>query len=73
LAKIESDEELFEDDPIEFIRRDLEGSDTETRRRASADLVRGLLTLFEKQVTDIFSQHITSYLAVSLHLTADSF
>ena len=62
---VESDEELFEDDPIEFIRRDLEGSDTETRRRASADLVRGLLTLFEKQVTDIFSRHITACLAVS--------
>lgn len=54
----EADEELFEDDPMEYIRRDLEGSDSETRRRASADLVRGLLTLFEKQVTDIFSSHI---------------
>ncbi|KAI8901692.1 Cse1-domain-containing protein [Globomyces pollinis-pini] len=59
----ESDEELFEDDPIEFIRRDLEGSDTDTRRRSSADLVRGLLTLFEKNVTEIFSQHIQQSLA----------
>jgi exportin-2 (importin alpha re-exporter) len=53
---------LFEDDPIEFIRRDLEGSDSETRRRASADLVRGLLTLFEKTVTELFSAHIGAYL-----------
>lgn len=58
----ESDEELFEDDPIEFIRRDLEGSDTDTRRRAAADLVRGLLTKFEKPVTEIFSSHIAELL-----------
>lgn len=58
----ESDEELFEDDPIEYIRRDLEGSDNETRRRASADLVRGLMTLFEKTVTEIFSSHIGQHL-----------
>ena len=58
----ESDEELFEDDPMEYIRRDLQGSDSDTRRRASADLVRGLLALFEKQVTDIFSAHIGSCL-----------
>jgi exportin-2 (importin alpha re-exporter) len=54
----EIDEELFEDDPIEFIRRDLEGSDNETRRRAAADFVRGLLGMFEKQVTELFSVHI---------------
>ena len=58
----ESDEELFEDDPIEYIRRDLEGSDTDTRRRASADLVRGLLEHFAKEVTEIFSVYITQYL-----------
>ncbi|KAJ3273693.1 importin-alpha export receptor [Terramyces sp. JEL0728] len=59
----ESDEELFEDDPIEYIRRDLEGSDSDTRRRASADLVRGLMKLFEKTVTEIFSAHIQECLA----------
>ncbi|KAI8903551.1 Cse1-domain-containing protein [Gorgonomyces haynaldii] len=58
----ETDEELFEDDPIEFIRRDLEGSDNETRRRAAADLVRGLLELFAKEVTEIFSAYINQYL-----------
>ncbi|CAG8707166.1 4269_t:CDS:10 [Cetraspora pellucida] len=31
------DEELFEYDPIEFIRRDIEGSDSDTRRRAASD------------------------------------
>ena len=31
----ECDVELFEDNPEEFIRRDLEGSDVDTRRRAA--------------------------------------
>ncbi|KAI8375933.1 Cse1-domain-containing protein [Radiomyces spectabilis] len=58
-----ADEELFEDNPIEYIRRDLEGSDTDTRRRAAADFIRGLLERFEPQVTSIMSQYITHYLA----------
>ena len=32
----ECDVELFEDNPEEFIRRDLEGSDVDTRRRAAS-------------------------------------
>ncbi|KAI8924967.1 Cse1-domain-containing protein [Entophlyctis helioformis] len=58
----ESDEELFEDDPIEYIRRDLEGSDSETRRNAAAELVRGLLEHFAKEVTEIFSQDVNRFL-----------
>ncbi|KAL1925152.1 uncharacterized protein VTP21DRAFT_35 [Calcarisporiella thermophila] len=57
-----SDEELFEDDPIEYIRRDLEGSDTDTRRRAATDLVRGIMVQFESQITAIISQYINHYL-----------
>ena len=38
----ESDVELFEDNAEEYIRRDLEGSDVDTRRRAACDLVKGL-------------------------------
>lgn len=60
----ESDVELFEDDPHEYIRRDLEGSDSETRRRAAADLVRGLLEHFAQEVTEIFSAHVGEYLQV---------
>ncbi|GAB5586714.1 importin-alpha export receptor [Umbelopsis nana] len=56
------DEELFEDDPIEYIRRDLEGSDSDTRRRAAADFVRGLMEHFESQVTNIFLGYIQHYL-----------
>ncbi|RUP48679.1 Cse1-domain-containing protein [Jimgerdemannia flammicorona] len=58
----ESDEELFEDDPIEYIRRDLEGSDSDTRRRAAGDFIRGLLEQFESQITGIVSNYIQHYL-----------
>lgn len=65
-SNLESDEELFEDDPIDYIRLDLEGSDTDTRRRAAGDLVRGLLEHFAKNVTDILSSYISLYLKVHL-------
>ena len=54
----EQDQELFEDNPEEFIRRDLEGSDQATRRRAACDLIRSLSRNFEKQITEIFGAHI---------------
>ena len=59
---VECDEELFEDNPDEYIRRDIEGSDIDTRRRAACDLVKALCTYFEPQVIGIFTQ----YVAVSL-------
>ncbi len=37
----DEDEEVFDMNPIEYIRRDAEGSDSDTRRRAAADLVGG--------------------------------
>ncbi|KAJ8663506.1 hypothetical protein O0I10_000748 [Lichtheimia ornata] len=58
----EVDEELFEDNPIEYIRRDLEGSDTDTRRRAAADFIRGLMERYERDTTAIMSQYIGYYL-----------
>jgi exportin-2 (importin alpha re-exporter) len=59
----ESDIELFEDEPIEFIRRDLEGSDSDTRRRAATDFLRALLEQFEAPVTEVVSQYINHYLS----------
>ena len=59
----ESDIELFEDEPIEFIRRDLEGSDSETRRRAATDFLRQLLTQFPDTVNQVVSRYITHYLS----------
>ncbi|KAJ6646819.1 Exportin-2 [Pseudolycoriella hygida] len=53
-----SDEEIFEDSPEEYIRRDIEGSDTETRRRAACDLVKCLSQNFEAKIFEIFSQYL---------------
>lgn len=58
----EGDQEQFEDNPEEFIRRDLEGSDVHTRRRAACDLVKGLTKFFEGPVTQIFSQYVVTML-----------
>ena len=57
--------ELFEDDPIEYIRRDLEGSDSDTRRRAVSDFVRSLSIQFDEVLTGMVGQYITHYLDVS--------
>lgn len=53
-----SDEELFEDNPEEYIRRDIEGSDIETRRRAACDLVKTLSHNFEAKIFEIFGQYL---------------
>uniref|UniRef100_A0A7S1XYB3 Importin N-terminal domain-containing protein n=1 Tax=Phaeomonas parva TaxID=124430 RepID=A0A7S1XYB3_9STRA len=54
----ELEEELFEMSPTEFIQRDMEGSDTDTRRRCARDLVRGMCKLFGQQTTQIVGEHI---------------
>ena len=62
LALRESDIEMFEDEPIEFIRRDLEGSDSDTRRRASTDFLRQLMIQFEKMVSEVVFRYVGYYL-----------
>ncbi|XP_045540379.1 exportin-2 [Papilio machaon] len=54
----ESDMELFEDNPEEYVRRDMEGSDVDTRRRAACDLVRTLAQHFEDKMMNIFGQYV---------------
>lgn len=54
----QSDEELFEDSPEEYIRRDIEGSDIDTRRRAACDLVKTLSQNFEAKIFGIFGQYL---------------
>ena len=63
LSLRESDIEMFEDEPIEFIRRDLEGSDSDTRRRAATDFLRGLSSQFEQMVTEVVFDYVGHYLA----------
>ncbi|KAK4680235.1 importin-alpha export receptor [Podospora pseudoanserina] len=58
----ESDVEMFEDEPIEFIRHDLEGSDTDSRRRASTDFLQKLLGNFEMLVTQVVFKYINHFL-----------
>uniref|UniRef100_A0A1I8G889 Exportin-2 n=1 Tax=Macrostomum lignano TaxID=282301 RepID=A0A1I8G889_9PLAT len=53
-----SDEELFHYNAEEYIRRDMEGSDQDTRRRAACDLVRALCKSFEGPVIGHFSQYV---------------
>ncbi|XP_038057672.1 exportin-2-like [Patiria miniata] len=57
-----SDEELFEFNPEEYIRRDIEGSDIDTRRRSACDLVKSLCKFFEATVTQIFSSYVGAML-----------
>lgn len=64
----ESDVEMFEDEPIEFIRRDLEGSDSDTRRRAATDFLRQLMEQFEQLTTTVVQRYIDHYLQ---HYAAD--
>lgn len=47
---------------MDYIRRDLEGSDSDTRRRSASDFVRGLMDHFEKSVTLIVNDYINHYL-----------
>ncbi|KAI9907456.1 hypothetical protein PsorP6_004090 [Peronosclerospora sorghi] len=57
-----SDEELFEDNPMDYIRRDIEGSDGDSRRSAARELVRGLLGNFNEEVTQICMRTIQTQL-----------
>ncbi|XP_068624899.1 exportin-2 [Battus philenor] len=59
----ESDMELFEDNPEEYVRRDMEGSDVDTRRRAACDLVRTLAQHYEEKMMNIFGQYVQVMLA----------
>ena len=63
----DSDIELFEDEPIEFIRRDIEGSDSDTRRRAATDFLRQLMTKFESIVSTVVLRYIDHFLSEYSH------
>ncbi|KAI6702616.1 hypothetical protein NL676_011752 [Syzygium grande] len=58
----EEDEELFEMNYVEFIRRDMEGSDLDTRRRIACELLKGIATYHKAEVTAIVSAQIQNLL-----------
>jgi exportin-2 (importin alpha re-exporter) len=59
----EADEELFSENYVEYIRRDMEGSDADTRRRMACELLKGLTTKFQSTVTAAVSGYVGSLLA----------
>lgn len=59
----ETDQELFEDNPEEYTRRDIEGSDVDTRRRAACDLVNTLSQKFEQEIMAIFGKYLQAMMA----------
>ncbi len=62
LTAREFDEELFEDNPTDYIRKDMEGSDQDTRRRCAIELVRSLLKFFGPKVSEICNAYIAGML-----------
>ena len=58
----EDDEELFESNHVEYIRRDIEGSDSDTRRRGAGELIKGLTAKFPEVMTQSVSGYVTALL-----------
>ncbi|WIA07912.1 hypothetical protein OEZ85_007391 [Tetradesmus obliquus] len=58
----DEDEELFEMNPIEYIRRDIEGGDSDTRRRAAADLVKALAGAYDAELTTLCTGYVAALL-----------
>jgi len=54
------DVELFEDSPLEYISRDLENADSETRRRGACDLINALCKHHNLITTHICAGHIST-------------
>lgn len=59
----DEDIEVFEMNWVEYVRRDTEGSDSDTRRRAASELVRALVEKFPTQTTELFSGYVAGLLA----------
>ncbi|PKA47263.1 Exportin-2 [Apostasia shenzhenica] len=60
----DDDEELFEMNYVEYIRRDIEGSDIDTRRRIACELLKGLAMNYKEQVMAFVSGQIQEMLAM---------
>ncbi len=58
----ETDIEQFEDEPIEYIRKNLEGVDIDTRRRAATEFLRTLLGHYQSLVTTVVGKYVQHHL-----------
>lgn len=65
IAFRESDEEMFEDEPIAFVRSDLEGSDFDSRRKSSTDFLRELKEVNTALVTNTVMSYVNQFLTHS--------
>ena len=63
LTATDADEELFEDNPTDFIRKDIEGSDQDTRRRCATELIRSLLKVNAGTTSSICFNYVGSMLS----------
>jgi exportin-2 (importin alpha re-exporter) len=62
LTANEIDEETFEDNAADYINKDMEGSDQDTRRRCATELVRALMKFFAVPVTQLCLAYVTAML-----------
>ena len=62
LTATEADEELFENNPSDYIRKDMEGTDQDTRRRSACELVRTLLKFFNVKISQLCIAYIGAML-----------
>lgn len=65
IAFRQSDEEMFEDEPINFVRSDMEGSDFDTRRKSATDFLREIKEINSELVTNAVMQYVDQFLALS--------
>ena len=62
LALTQSDRDAFEDNPLEYLRRDIESSDADTRRRVACEVVERLCRNFDDQITRLCEGYIAQRL-----------
>jgi len=67
----ESDIELFQDDAKEYISRDMEAADQDTRRRSAMDLVKAMCKLNEAKVTEILIGYVKALITQASQVAAD--
>ncbi|EGV60425.1 importin-alpha export receptor [Yamadazyma tenuis] len=58
----EVDLEMFEDEPINFVRFDVEGSEFDSRRKSATDFLRELKEINNELLTDIVMRYVNNFL-----------
>lgn len=67
----DSDVELFEDNALEYVRRDMEAADQDTRRKGAMDLVKAMSKLNEAKVTEILIGYVKELMAKAAQVPPD--